>query len=72
MNRTEYYEGDVTDKTVACPFRGEHDAALFCKEKTLEDWFYVQCVSCGARGPTCRSEETALEEWNDRKKGAQA
>ena len=45
----------------------------YCNSKKLEltesytpRWMHMECVDCGATGPECRSEEKAIELWNNR------
>jgi Lar family restriction alleviation protein len=32
--------------------------------KNYEHQAYVECMSCGAKGPVCSSEEIAAKYWN--------
>ena len=48
-----------------CPFCGQKDQAhLRVDQQNGRAW--VQCVSCGARGPTAASPDQAEQRWSDR------
>lgn len=47
--------------TPLCPFGG-HDSAVTLTEDNLE-WWFVECVECGSRGPLAKSPEEALDLW---------
>jgi Lar family restriction alleviation protein len=47
---------------LTCPFCGSDKAKL----RSSTQYSEVACVSCGARGPEYREQESAVEAWNTR------
>lgn len=52
-------------EVASCPFCKEHNLAMYRKNGLYPDK-YIQCCSCGAKGPvkdSCKDEEI-IELWN--------
>ena len=51
--------------TRACPFCGRSDLLqAFEETDTLTPYWVVDCLACGARGPTADTPEAAVAGWN--------
>ena len=56
-------ENFVQEKSLeleGCPFCKDHDLCL-CTDGV---YTFVHCLQCGASGPHCRQENTAIMLWN--------
>jgi Lar family restriction alleviation protein len=49
-----------------CPFCGYPDSVV--TEKPGVAFVWVECQTCGARGPDCDNEDAAEAAWNSRAK----
>ncbi|QCJ70466.1 hypothetical protein C9446_11760 [Providencia heimbachae] len=45
-----------------CPFCGSENITL--ESHSYRTWFYIQCHSCGAKGPEVNDKQTAITAWN--------
>lgn len=52
-------------KDKPCPFCGSQELMCISDADDCGD-FYCYCDDCLAEGPNCRTEEEAIEKWNNR------
>ncbi|MGO2304348.1 MAG: Lar family restriction alleviation protein [Providencia sp.] len=45
-----------------CPFCGSENITL--ESHSYRTWFYIQCHSCGEKGPEVNDKQTAITAWN--------
>lgn len=53
------------ENQVPCPFCGEH--RIIALELNVDEWM-VECIACGAVGPTRSTPNGAWKAWNLRRK----
>ncbi|EOH0490302.1 Lar family restriction alleviation protein [Providencia rettgeri] len=47
-----------------CPHCGSEDITI--ESHSYRTWFYIQCHSCGEKGPEVNDKPTAVTVWNER------
>lgn len=60
-------------KLLPCPFCGSespkvHEGRPAYEYPSDEEWFYLKCVACGAKGSLESTDELAIKAWNQRSK----
>ena len=67
----EFEEKDYSEDLNPCPFCGEdHVSQVFNGSDQYISSFWVMCGNCDAEGPVDKTEDGAVEKWNNRCKYA--
>ncbi len=67
----EFEEKDYSEELNPCPFCGEdHVSQVFNGSDQYISSFWVMCGNCDAEGPVDKTEDGAVEKWNNRCKYA--
>ncbi|MBQ6664146.1 MAG: Lar family restriction alleviation protein [Synergistaceae bacterium] len=62
----------MTGKLKPCPYCGSTQVDFFASfgdKDTNQNYMNIECLSCGAQGPTKLGEEQAIKAWNNRAAG---